>query len=143
VVLRDVAARSVTFWLMTEDLPRGDNRVTVDDDGRVKLSVRHQYNRGAHRDLYRELSWRLDDAGFPFHLRKEMGIGAVAHQCGTLRMSETVNGGPVNRDGRAWDTGNLYVGDASVFPSSGAVNPALTVMALALRLGEHLTGGRP
>lgn len=138
-VLRDIARRAVVFWLMTEDLPRGDNRVTVDGDGRIKLDVQQQGGQAA-KLLYRELVTRLPAAGFGVHARKGMGLDATAHQCGTLRMSAEQAGGVVNADGRAWSVGNLYAGDASVFPSSGAVNPALTVMAWALRLGRHLTG---
>jgi len=134
--LREIADHSVVFWLMSEDLPRGENRVTV--GGQVRLSVPVKDSRAADL-LYAELAKRLPDAGFPVHLRKTMGLDAVAHQCGTLRMGENRDTSVVNPDLRAWDTPNLYLGDSSVFPSSGAVNPALTVMALAIRLGHHLT----
>jgi choline dehydrogenase-like flavoprotein len=136
--LREVAQRSVVFWLMSEDLPSPANRVEVREDGHVQLSYGAGANVQAARKLYRELAQLLPALGYGEHMRKVMPLAAVAHQCGTLRAGLSPDSSVVNSDGRAWGAGNLYVADASVFPSAGAVNPALTVMAWALRLGQHL-----
>lgn len=135
--MREIADRAVVFWLMTEDLPSWHNRVTV-EDGRIRLSyysgdVRAQY------ELYRQLAKRLPSLGYPLHLRKYMPLSAVAHQCGTLRMSRSPSGGVVKPSGESWEVPGLYVADASVFPSSSAVNPALTVMANAIRVAGTIT----
>ncbi len=137
MMLREIAERSVTFWLMTEDHPNPDNRVEVTSDGRIRLTYDpYKGDVSAHDDLYRLLVPHLPDMGFHLHMRKRMPLAAVAHQCGTLRAARHPYDGPVREDGRAFSTGNLFVSDASVFPRSGEVNPALTVAAWALRVAE-------
>lgn len=137
MALREIAERSVCFWLITEDMPLYRNQVTVDGG---KIRVAYEADHGAWRaseDLYRELRRLLPGMGFHAHLRKRMPLAAVAHQCGTLKLG-TEPGSSVVRaeDCRAWSTGNLFVADASVFPRSSSVNPALTVMANALRVAD-------
>lgn len=134
--LREVASRAVTFWLMSEDSPHRDNRVTVDSDGNITLSYRADRTRA--RMLYSRLAHMMPAMGFPVHMRKWMPLAAIAHQCGTLRMGDQPYDSVVNHHGQAWNAGNLYVGDASVFRTAGAVNPALTVMAHAMRLADYL-----
>jgi choline dehydrogenase-like flavoprotein len=136
LTLREVSERSLTFWLMSEDLPLDDNRVTL-RDGKIQLSYNPQ-SRTASRYLYRELARRLFSLGYPVHLRKEMPLSAVAHQCGTLRMGSDPLSSVVRPSGESWEVPGLYVADASVFPSSSAVNPALTVMANAIRVSDHI-----
>jgi choline dehydrogenase-like flavoprotein len=63
----------------------------------------------------------------------------VAHQNGTIRFGHDPKASALDANCKAHDVDNLYVVDASFFPSSGAVNPALTIMANALRVGDHLT----
>lgn len=136
LTLREVSERSLTFWLMSEDLPSKYNRVTL-EDGQIRLSY-STGNRTAANKLYAELAHRLPKLGYPVHMAKHMPLSAVAHQCGTLRMSETHLSGVVNPRGESWEVPGLYVADASVFPSSSAVNPALTVMANAIRTADHI-----
>ena len=139
MALREIAERSVTFWLMTEDHPDPDNRVEVTPDGQIRLSYQPAADDiAAHVELYNTLKRHLPDMGFHLHMRKRMPLAAVAHQCGTLRATRSPWDGPVREDGRAFSTGNLYIADASAFPRSGNVNPALTVAAWALRVAETL-----
>ena len=67
-------------------------------------------------------------------------LAGVAHQNGTIRFGDDPGISALDRNCRAHEVDNLYVVDGSFFPSSGAVNPALTIMANALRVGDHLTG---
>lgn len=136
--LREVSSRALTFWLMSEDLPRPHNRVTL-EDGQVKLSYMPN-NQMAADLLYFELKRRLRKLGYPVHLRKQMPLAAVAHQCGTLRMGSDAGSSVVNPSGESWEVPGLYVADSSVFPSSSAVNPALTVMANAIRVADSILG---
>ena len=67
-------------------------------------------------------------------------LAGVAHQNGTIRFGSNPANSALDRDCKAHELDNLYVVDGSFFPSSGAVNPALTIMANALRVGDHLIG---
>ncbi len=67
-----------------------------------------------------------------------MGLREVTHQCGTCRFGEDANTSVLDINCRTHDVDNLYVVDGSFFPSSAAVNPSLTIIANALRVGEHL-----
>lgn len=137
--LREVAERSLTFWLISEDLPRPHNRVTLTSDGQVKLSyMRNNYM--AADLLYYQLHRRLRELGYPVHLRKQMPLSAVAHQCGTLRMGSDPGSSVVSPSGESWEVPGLYVADSSVFPSSSAVNPALTIMANSIRVADSILG---
>lgn len=140
VSLREIAKRSVTFWLMTEDHPMLGNTVSYSKDGRPKIDYMPAVgDRTTSHDLFKLFRAHLPAMGFHVHMPKTMGVSAVAHGCGTLRMSRAPSHGAVRaEDGRAWSTGNLYVADASVFPTSGDVNPALTIMANALRVAAKL-----
>jgi choline dehydrogenase-like flavoprotein len=143
--LSDVARHAVDFWLTTEDLPVSENRVTLADDGNVRLSYRMTNDEEADR-LYGELKKILNHTGFAQHhvLRKNfyshMNIPAagVAHQAGTARFGHDPDTSVLDEQCKAHDLDNLYVVDTSFFPSIGAVNPALTAMANALRVGDHL-----
>jgi choline dehydrogenase-like flavoprotein len=145
--LADVARHAVDFWLTTEDLPMPDNRVTLADDGNVRLSYR-MTNDGEADRLYGELKKILNHTGFAQHhvLHKNfyshMNIPAagVAHQAGTARFGHDPETSVLDEQCKAHDVDNLYVVDTSFFPSIGAVNPALTAMANALRVGDHLVG---
>jgi choline dehydrogenase-like flavoprotein len=71
-------------------------------------------------------------------MKNEIPVAGVAHQAGTCRMGADPADSVLNADCRAHELDNLYVVDTSVFPSIGAVNPALTAMANSLRVGDHL-----
>jgi choline dehydrogenase-like flavoprotein len=143
--LRAIAEHAVDFWLSTEDLPLAENRVTVDQDGKLTLSYRST-NDGARDRLLEQLRSLLGHLGMHEHhliprwayLENRIPIAGVAHQAGTARFGADPESSVLNSDCRAHEVDNLYVVDTSFFPSIGAVNPALTAMANALRVGDHL-----
>jgi len=143
--LDEVAKHAVDFWLSTEDLPMPDNRVTLAPDGSIKLSYTPN-NQVAKQKLYDKLKSMLNHLGMhPNHLiprnlymKNEIGIGGVAHQAGTCRFGKDPKTSVLDTNCKAHELDNLYVVDTSFFPSIGAVNPALTAMANALRVGDHL-----
>ena len=143
--LERVARHAIDFWLSTEDLPRAENRVTVDGDGRVTLryaptnDVPKQELYGKLRSMLGHLNMHSDHLLHRFaYMKNEIPVAGVAHQAGTCRCGDDPATSAVNRDCRAHELDNLYVVDTSVFPSIGAVNPALTAMANSLRVGDHL-----
>jgi choline dehydrogenase-like flavoprotein len=143
--LEDIARHAVDFWLSTEDLPRPENRVTVDGDGRVILAYTASNDEPKKR-LYAQLRSMLTHLGMHgdhllhryAYMKNEIPVAGVAHQAGTCRFGDDPATSALNRDCRAHELDNLYVADTSVFPSIGAVNPALTAMANALRVGDRL-----
>jgi choline dehydrogenase-like flavoprotein len=143
--LRDVATHAVDFWLSTEDLPVPENRVTLERDGTVTLRYSARNATAAGR-LYHQLKSMLGHLGMhPDHLiprhaylKTDIPIAGVAHQAGTCRFGTDPATSVLNTDCRTHEVDNLYVVDTSFFPSIGAVNPALTAMANALRVGDHL-----
>ena len=145
--LENMARHAVDFWLSTEDLPRPENRVTVDREGRVTLSYRPS-NEVPKERLYHQLKSMLGHLGMHEHhliprhayLKNEIPVAGCAHQAGTCRFGTDPATSVLNVDCRAHEVDNLYVVDTSFFPSIGAVNPALTAMANALRVGDHLLG---
>lgn len=136
-LLEEAAHHAVDWWLTNEDLPLAENRVTLDSQGRVVLT-RHLTNQAEDAMLYNALVHMLRKVGHSEFVSHKIGLDGVAHQMGTARMGDDPATSVVDADLKAHDLDNLYVCDASVFPSAGAVNPALTVMALAVRLGHHL-----
>ena len=142
--LNQIAAHSVDFWLSTEDLPRPGNRVTVDGQGTITLDYTPS-NQVPKQKLYEKLKSLLNRLGMHEHLiprnlymKNEIGIGGVAHQAGTCRFGSNPKTSVLDVNCKAHELDNLYVVDTSFFPSIGAVNPALTAMANALRVGDHL-----
>jgi choline dehydrogenase-like flavoprotein len=143
-VLDQVARRAVDFWLTTEDLPQARNRVTLDRRGRIHISYTN-LNLEPHRRLLAKLKALLTHLDMHPHLipnqvirDERIPIAGVAHQCGTVRFGTDPNTSALDVNCKAHDLDNLYVVDTSFFPSSSAVNPALTAMANALRVGDHL-----
>ena len=140
-----IAKHAIDFWLSTEDLPKPDNRVTVDRDGKVTLSYT-ETNAVPKKRLYDEVRSILGQLDMnPGHLvhrfaymKNEIPVAGCAHQAGTCRFGTDPATSVVDTDCRAHELDNLYVVDTSCFPSIGAVNPALTAMANALRVGDHL-----
>ena len=143
--LSDVAEHAVDFWLSTEDLPDPDNRVTLAKDGNVTLTYRPN-NREPLEQLYGRVKKSLNLLGMhPHHLiprdvymKNDVPIAGCAHQAGTVRFGSDPATSVLDEDCKAHELDNLYVVDTSFFPSIGAVNPALTAMANALRVGDHL-----
>jgi choline dehydrogenase-like flavoprotein len=102
----------------------------------LDLLARRETNLATHRELIRRMKKLLHAAGFPITLTRSLGIEATSHQCGTARMGEDSANSVVGTGLRAHDLENLWIADSSTFPSSAAVNPAITVAALSLRLGQ-------
>ncbi len=128
---------SVDVLAMGEDLPRRDSRVRLLSGDRVQVDYRPG-GRAAHDRFVRHVRHVLRRSGFPVVLRHSFGIQAPSHQCGTVRMGDDPATSALDAMCRAHDHPNLYVVDAGFFPSSAALNPALTVAAQALRVGAHL-----
>jgi choline dehydrogenase-like flavoprotein len=144
--LDEVAHHAVDWWLTTEDLPRPDNRVTLDDQGAVHLAYSPTNDQEAE-GLYGELKTILNHIGMAahhvlsknFYMSMSVPVAGVAHQAGTCRFGTDPAESVLDVTCKAHQLDNLYVVDTSFFPSIGAVNPALTAMANAIRVGEHLT----
>jgi len=145
LVLDKMARHSIDFWLTSEDLPCADNRVTLTAEGQIKLSYTPN-NTEAHDRLLAKLKAMMRQIGCEDHtffdatlyLGKKIPLAGVAHQCGTVRFGTDPHSSALDVNCRAHDLDNLYVVDSSFFCSSAAVNPALTIMANALRVGDHL-----
>jgi choline dehydrogenase-like flavoprotein len=136
-ILGAIAARSVDWWVMSEDLPDTENRVTVDNNGAIRINWRPN-NLVAHRKLVSTAKQIFREAGFPILLSREMGIATNSHQVGTMRFGTDPSTSVLDPYCKAHDLTNLYVVDASFFPSSAAMNPALTIAAQAIRVADHL-----
>ncbi len=143
--LDEIAHHAVDFWLTTEDLPDPDNRVTVDRTGRLTLNYTPN-NLVPKQKLYEKLRSMLSEIGLqPHHLvprdlymSNDIALAGCAHQAGTCRFGGDPATSVLDRDCKAHELDNLYVVDTSFFVSIGAVNPSLTAIANALRVGEHL-----
>lgn len=127
---------SVDWLCMSEDLPRAESRVRLLPGDRVEVGY-HPGDVAAHDRFVRHVRGRLRKI-FPVVLRHSFGIEAPSHQCGTVRMGDDPAHSALDALCRAHDHRNLHVVDAGFFPSSAALNPALTVCAQALRVGAHL-----
>lgn len=136
-----LAEHSIHIMAMSEDLPDPDSRVMW-RDGRIVLDWR-KTNVAAHEELVRRLKGAMRRAGWPIVLAKGFPKSKPSHQCGTARMGDDPARSVVDVNLKAHELDNLYIADASVLPTSAAVNPSLTVAALALRLGAHLGAYRP
>jgi choline dehydrogenase-like flavoprotein len=95
-------------------------------------------NFSAHQYLTAKLKATLRKAGWPVVVSKTFEKKTPSHQCGTARMGNDPKASVVDVNLKAHDLDNLYVVDASVLPTSAAVNPSLTIAALALRAGDHI-----
>jgi len=143
--LAEAAKHAVDFWLTTEDLPKPGNRVTVDRDGNVHLDYVPS-NELEAAGLYAELRKILNHVGLARHhvlhksyyMSMNIPIAGVAHQAGTCRFGTDPATSVLDVNCKAHELDNLYVADTSFFPSIGAVNPALTAIANAIRVGEHI-----
>ena len=147
-----MAKHSLDFWLTSEDLPDPNNRVTVDTDGKIVLSYKPNNEEG-HKRLIAKLKELMQQQtkcavhGHDCHeglfsrnlfVGQRIPLAGVAHQVGTVRFGNDPKTSALDANCKAHELDNLYVVDGSFFVSSGAVNPALTIMANALRVGEHL-----
>jgi choline dehydrogenase-like flavoprotein len=130
-------SRGVDWLAMSEDLPDRENRVTVTSEGRIRLDYRPN-NVEAHATLVKETTRILRRLGFWVVVKHSHGARNTTHQCGTIVFGTDPRASVLDPYCRAHDVSNLFVVDASFFPSSAAVNPALTIAAQALRVAEHI-----
>jgi choline dehydrogenase-like flavoprotein len=138
-----LASHSFEFWVTSEDLPDPANRVQLAADGRIALEYTPN-NTEAHALLVRktaEVFAATEGPGFDpdQHFRADrMPVRVCSHQCGTARFGDDPQTSVLDRNCRTHELDNLYLVDASFFPSASAVNPTLTIIANALRVGDHL-----
>jgi choline dehydrogenase-like flavoprotein len=135
---------TIDFWLTAEDLPSPDNRVTLRDDGSIKVN----YTRTNHtafeklKEKLKQVFVKLGEIDPDYKDTQwngyDLDISGMSHQNGTLRFGTDPSQSVLDLNCKAYDLDNLYVVDASFFPSCGAFNPALTIAANALRVGDHL-----
>lgn len=144
-LLQDVARHGVDFWMSSEDLPRADSRITLDKDGTVRLTLAPDNNVEGLTRMRKKFDSMLADLGFHkkshqrgVYLHEGMNVAATAHQAGTARFGTDPSTSVLDVNCKAHELDNLYVVDSSFFVSIGAVNPTLTIIANALRVGEHL-----
>jgi choline dehydrogenase-like flavoprotein len=130
-------ARGVDWLAMTEDLPRQENRVTVESDGRIRLHY-HPNNLVAHKKLVTLMRQILRKLGFWAVMTHSHEASNTTHQCGTLCFGLDSKTSVLDSYCRSHDIENLFVVDASFFPSAAAVNPGLTIAAQALRVADHI-----
>jgi len=141
----EMARHSMDFWLSSEDLPLPENRIFYNGE-KVMLDVT-ETNAEAHTRLKKKLETILGRTGAhpmllerKLYLGKDIPISGTAHQAGTLVFGNDPASSVLDLNCKAHQLDNLYVTDASFFPSIGAVNPTLTIIANALRVAEHLRG---
>lgn len=130
-------SRGVDWLVMSEDLPRPENRVTVEPDGRIRLHYRPN-NVKAHERLVAETRRILRRLGFWMVMSHSHKNSNTTHQCGTLCFGTDPRESVLDTYCRAHEVDNLFVVDASFFPSSAAVNPGLTIAAQALRVADYI-----
>jgi choline dehydrogenase-like flavoprotein len=140
-----MARHSLDFWLSSEDLPRPENRISYDGE-RIVLALTEN-NMEAHRRLRKKLESILGVVGVrpmllerSLYFGKGIPIGGTAHQAGTARFGANPATSVLDVDCKAHELDNLYLADASFFPSIGAVNPTLTIIANSLRVADIIAG---
>lgn len=136
-ILRGMANRSVDWWIMSEDLADPNNRITLNQQGDIQVHWTPN-NLVAHEQLIHHAKQMLRDAGYPLVFVQRMGIETNSHQCGTIRFGSDPKTAVLDSFCRTYDVENLFVVDSSFFPSSTAMNPALTIASQALRVADHM-----
>jgi len=136
LMARWIAERSIDWYVISEDLPDPESRVTLNGD-RIVLDWR-QSNWDAHLHLVAKFKKILRRAGWPIVLSRAFDRTVPSHQCGTARFGDDPMTSVLDRWCRSHDHPNLFVVDASFLPNSAAVNPALTIAAQALRVSDHI-----
>jgi len=141
--LKTVADHTVGWWLQTEDLPDANNRVRVEGD-RLYLDYTPNNLAASDRlakrwvDILKQVDRAEHTIPFSLYPRNAIPLPAVGHQCGTCRFGDDPDTSVLDLNCRTHDVDNLYVVDGSFFPSSAAVNPTLTIIANALRVGDRI-----
>ncbi|MDF5710467.1 MAG: GMC family oxidoreductase [Nostoc sp. S4] len=143
IVSQTIANHSVAWLLMTEDLPDTNNRIRL-QGGQIVIDYKNNndiaFNRLNKRwiEILKSIDQRHQSRQFSLHLLQKTTLKEVAHQCGTCRFGEDPKTSVLDINCRTHDIDNLYIVDSSFFPSSNALNPSLTIIANALRVGDHL-----
>lgn len=144
ITFEEMARHALDFWLTSEDLPDPENRVLLNGNGHVRLQYTEN-NLEGHKRLAAKLKGMLAEIGCKntllpcnYYIGKKIPLEKVAHMCGTLRFGRDPRSSVLDINCKAHELDNLYVVDGSFFPSSSAVNPGLTIMANALRVGDHI-----
>jgi choline dehydrogenase-like flavoprotein len=137
-IARYITDHSVDLYLTSEDLPDRENRVTFNRERNTIEVYWRPNNLRAPRELVRATKKALHTAGYPFIFTQRMGIATNSHQCGTALMGNDAASSVVNVAGHLHEVDNVWLADSSPFPSSAAVNPALTIAANAMRVAENL-----
>lgn len=140
-----IAKRMVSFMVMSEDLPKTTNKVSIKNDGRICLDYTPN-NLEGHKRLIKKLREALKGYSLlnremyepHFEIDQMIPLLGTAHQCGTIKFGNNPNESVLDINCKAHGIDNLYVCDSSFFPSSSAVNPALTIIANSLRVGAHI-----
>jgi choline dehydrogenase-like flavoprotein len=132
-----LASHSVDWYAQSEDLPHPDSRITIRPDGAINLHW-HRSNLQTHQRWVAKCKTILRGTGYPMVLSAPFGTDVVSHQCGTVRFGNDPATSALDPYCKAWDHDNLFVMDSGFFPSSAAVNPALTVAAQGLRVGRYI-----
>ena len=132
-----LASHSVDWYAQSEDLPHPDSRISIRPDGAINLHW-HRTNMQTHHRWVAKCKSILRATGYPIVLSAPFGTDVVSHQCGTIRFGSDPATSALDPHCKAWDHENLFVMDSSFFPSSAAVNPALTVAAQGLRVGKYI-----
>jgi len=143
IISQKIANNSVAWLLLTEDLPDPNNRIRLQKD---KIFIDYQDNN--HKafnllnqrwiEVLKSIDQRPESRQFLLHIPQKTTLREVAHQCGTCRFGEDAKNSVLDINCRTHDIDNLYIVDSSFFPSSNALNPSLTIIANALRVGDHL-----
>ena len=147
-----MAKHSLDFWLTSADLPDPANRVTLDREGNIVLTYTPNNEEGHRRLIAKLESLMKQQAKCSVHghgchqglfartlfIGQRIPLAGVAHQNGTIPFGRDPKTSVLDVNCKAHDLDNLYVVDGSFFVSSAAVNPALTIMANALRVSDHL-----
>ena len=136
--LKILTDRSLDIYLTSEDLPRRDNCLTVDGD-KIMISWTPN-NLTPHHELVKRVSRAVRKAGYPIVLTERMGIATNSHMCGTAVAGTDPSASVLDPNCRSHDISNLFIVDSSFFPSSAALNPALTIAANALRVAPTIAG---
>jgi choline dehydrogenase-like flavoprotein len=132
-----VTSHSIEWYAQSEDLPHLESRVTVGDDGMIRLT-KQRTNERSHAELIRRVKRYMRKVGFPIVVSRRLDLKTTSHQCGTIRFGTDRNDAALDQFCRSYDHPNLFIVDGSFMPSSAGMNPALTIAAQALRAADHI-----
>jgi choline dehydrogenase-like flavoprotein len=136
-VLKLATDRSLDIYLTTEDLPQRESRVRI-EGGKTIMEWRPN-NVTPHVELVKRVSREVRKAGYPIIVTERKSITANGHMCGTAVAGTDAHESVLDPWCRSHDVPNLWILDSSFFPSSAALNPALTIAANVLRVAPKIT----